>query len=82
MFDGFEEVALRTFAVFCNHGLGLGIRPVFDTLHHFEVELDPEAFVLGIDETIGVAAEAINVTKTLRQAAVTEQDGHLVQAFG
>ena len=59
-----------------------GIGPGLNALHDLEVEFDPEALVLGIDEAVRVAAIAVDEAITLGQAAVAEQDRDLVQAFG
>ncbi len=43
--------------------------------------LHPEALARRVDEAVGVAAEAVHLPVVLRQAAVGEQDRHLVQAL-
>ena len=82
VFDGFKEVALRAFAVSPDDLRRLRVRPCFDALHGFEMELDPKAFIVGIDEAVGVAAVAIDESIALRQTAVAHEYGDLVQAFG
>ncbi len=46
-----------------------------------EVELDPVALVVGVDEAEGVAAEAVHVAIGRRNAPVAHDDGDLVQRF-
>ena len=60
---------------------GLGVGPVLDALHGLEVELHPVPLAARVDEGIGVRAEAVHVAIALRQAAVRDQDRHLVQAL-
>ncbi len=59
----------------------LRVAPVLDALLGLEVELDPEALVLRIDERVGMRTEAVDMAIGLRQAAVRHQDRHLMQAF-
>jgi len=49
-FDGVEEVALVGFAVLADDFGGFVVHPVFDALVCFEVELAPDALVVGVDE--------------------------------
>jgi len=63
-------------------GLGLGVGQVLDALLGAEVELDPEALVLGVDEAEGVAAEAVHMTIRRRDAPVAHDHGDLVQSLG
>ena len=79
--DGLEEAALVRFAVPCRQGAGLGVGEAFDALQRLEVELAPHPLAVGVDEAVGVAAVAVEVTVRSRQAAVREQDRHLVQGF-
>src|SRR3546814_4716341 len=46
------------------------------------MKFDPVAFVAGIDEAEGVAAEQVHVAKAGRDAAVAHDYGYLVQSFG
>ena len=46
------------------------------------MELDPEALVVRIDEAEGMAAETMDVPIALRQTAVAEVDGQLMQRLG
>lgn len=69
-------------AVLGDHFGGLGVGQVLDALLGLEVELDPEALVVRIDETEGMAAETMDVPIALRQAAVAEVDGQLMQRLG
>ncbi len=80
--DGAEEIALRTFAILGDDVGGFVIGPEFDALLRLEMEFDPEPFLLRVDETVGVAAVAVDVAKALGQAAVGHEDGDLVQRFG
>ena len=52
------------------------------TLPGLEVKLDPVTFPAGVPEAVGVAAVAVHETRAGGDAAVTHQDGDLVQAFG
>ena len=79
--DGTEQVFLRRFAGLADDVGRLGIGPVLMTLQGLEVELDPEALVLRVDERIGVRAVAVHLAHRGRQAAIREQDRHLVQAL-
>lgn len=77
--DGLVRVALVGFAILTDQLGRLGISHVPDALHGLEVELDPVALASLIDEAERVRAEAVHVAQRRRQAAVGEQDGHLVQ---
>ena len=70
------------FAVLADDRLGFGVGQVLDALLRLEVELDPAALVLRVDEAEGVAAEAVHVAVGRRDAAVAHDDGDLVQRFG
>ena len=59
-----------------------GVGQVLDALLRLEVELDPVALVLRVDEAEGVAGEAVHVAVGGRNAAVAHDDGDLVQRFG
>jgi hypothetical protein len=59
----------------------LRIGPVLDSLHGLEVELHPVALVLGLDERVGVRAEAVDIAIALWQAAIRHQNSDLVQAL-
>ena len=80
--DALVQVALRTLAVLGDHFGSLGVGQVLDALLGLEVELDPEALVVRIDEAEGMAAETMDVPIALRQAAVAEVDGQLMQRLG
>ena len=79
--DSFVEVALMALAVLADQGFGFGIGQVPDPLLRLEMELDPIALVIGVDEAEGVAAEAVHVAISRRNAPVTHDDGDLVQRF-
>jgi hypothetical protein len=66
-------------AVFSNQLFGLLIGQVPDTLTALEMELDPEALVLGIDEAESVTAEAMHVAVGAGIAAITHQEADLMQ---
>ena len=70
------------FAVVADDRLGLGVGQVLDALLGAEVELHPEALVLGVDEAVGVAAEAVHVAEAARDAAIAHDDRDLVQRLG
>ena len=76
------QVALVAFAVFADQLLRLRIGQVLDALLRAEVELDPVALVLRIDEAEGVRAKAVHVAVAGGQAAVAHHDGDLVQRLG
>jgi hypothetical protein len=79
--DGLEQVTLGALAVVGDDRVALGVGPVPDALHRLEVELHPDALIGVVDEAVGVAAEAVQEAIALRQAAIAEQGGDLVQAF-
>src|SRR3546814_10894599 len=54
---------------------------VLDALHRLGVELHPVALAVGIDEAESVAAKAMLEPIAIRNAAVGEQNGDLVQGF-
>ena len=80
--DRLVEVALVAFAVAADECGTLLVGQAFDALHRLEVELDPEPFIRRVDETVGVRAVAVHVAVGFRQAAIGEEDCHLVQALG
>ena len=80
--DGVEEILLVAFAGLADEGLGLFVGEGAMALLHLEVEFHPEAFALGIPETVGVAAVAVHEARAGRDAPVAHQDGDLVQGFG
>src|SRR3546814_17319674 len=61
VFDGFEQIALRTFAVLADQFTRLLIGKVLDALLGLEMKFDPVALIAGIDEAEGVAAEQVHV---------------------
>ena len=82
VFDRTVEIFLVALAAAPDDGFGLFAGEGTVSLPGLEVELDPEAFSLGVPEAVGMAAVAIHETRACRDAAVTHQDGDLVQAFG
>src|SRR3546814_21030250 len=74
VFDGFEQVALRTFTIFADKFTGLGVGQVLDPLLSLEGEFDPETFVVGIDEAESMAAEKVHVAEARRDASDAHDD--------
>ena len=70
------------FAVFGNDGFGFLVGQVFNALQGAQVELHPDAFVIGIDEAIGMTAETVHVAIGIRNATGAHGDGHLMERFG
>ncbi len=70
-----------TLTILADQRFGFGVAQVPDALLRLEVELDPVALVLGVDEAEGVAAEAVHVAVSRRNAPVAHHDGDLVQRF-
>jgi len=77
--DVLEQVALMGLAILADQSLGRGIRQILDALLAAEVELHPDPLVLGVEETIGMAAEAMHVAKAARNTALAHDDGDLVK---
>jgi len=67
------------FAIPGNEGRSIGVGKVLDPLLGAEVELNPDAFIGGIDHREGMAAEQVHVAEALRDAAIGHHDGDLVQ---
>ena len=82
LLDGLVQVALVGLAVLGDDGGGLLVREVGETLLGAEVELDPGAHALGVDEGVGVRGEAVHVAVGQRDAAVGHGDGHLEERLG
>ena len=59
--DALEQVALVAFAVLGDDRFGFLVGQVLDALLGTQVELDPDALVLGVDHAEGVAAKAVHV---------------------
>ncbi len=66
-------------AILADHGFRLGVRQVLDALLGPEVEFNPRPLVGGIDIAVGMAAEAMHVAETARDAAVAHDNGDLMQ---
>ncbi len=79
--DGLVEVALEALAVAADDLRRLRIAEVLDALLGAPVELDPAALIVGVDEAVGVRAEAVHVAVAGRDAAFAHDDGDLVQRF-
>ena len=56
------------FAVFGNDGFGFLVGQVFNALQGAQVKLHPDAFVIGIDEAIGMTTETVHVAIGIRNA--------------
>src|SRR3972149_4099826 len=80
-FDGFKQITLRTFPIFSNNFFAFFIRPIFYSLHSFEMELHPIPLIIGANEAVGMTAIAINKSIALWQSAITKQNCYLVQTF-
>ena len=50
-----------------------------DALLCFEMEFDPEPFVAGIDEAVGVAPVTVHIRNAFWNAPVREKNSHLVK---
>ena len=79
--DALKQVTLVALAVLADQGFAFRVGQVADALLRLEVKLDPVAFVVGVDEAEGVAAETVHVPVGRRDAAVAHDDGDLVQRF-
>ncbi len=62
LFNGSVQVALMGLAVIGNDQSRFLVRQVLHTLLAAEVELDPSALIVGIDQAVGVAGEAVHMT--------------------
>src|SRR5580658_1564769 len=80
--DACKEITLIALAILADQIFRLGVRQVFDALLRSEMKLYPAALVVGVDEAIRVAAEAMHVPKAARDAAVAHYDGDLMQGLG
>ena len=79
LLDAFVEVPLVAFPVLADERLGLLVGQVLDPLLRLEVEFDPEALVLGVDEAEGVAAEAVHVAEGGGDPPIAHDNGDLVE---
>src|SRR5882672_2585197 len=61
--------------------LRLLAREAGDPLVGLEVELDPRALALRVDQHEGVRTEAVHVAQRSRDAAIAEEPGELVRRF-
>ena len=78
---GAEQITLMTLAVFCYNGCRLFVGQVLYTLLGEKMELDPHAFALRINQTIGMGTEAVHVSVGCRDATVGHDDGDLVKSL-
>ncbi|MNQ46785.1 hypothetical protein D3C85_606110 [compost metagenome] len=81
-FDAVEQIPMMTFPVAANQILRFLVAEVLHALLALEGELDPVPLVVGVDQAEGVAAETVHVPIAARNAALTHDDGHLMQGFG
>src|SRR3979409_734900 len=65
LLDRLEQIALMSLAVVRYLLSRFGVGPVLDALLGLEVEFYPVALVLGVDEGVGVRAEAVDVAIAL-----------------
>ena len=77
--DGIEKIFLGGLAGAADDFGSLGVGPVLVALHGLKMELHPESIILGVDETVSVAAVSVYVTHTDRQPAIRHQNCHLMQ---
>src|SRR5258708_39041430 len=68
-------------AILADQSLGFCIRQVLDTLLAAKVELHPDPLVLGVEETVGVAAEPMHVAKATRNAPLAHYDADLMHSL-
>ncbi len=80
--DSLEQIALVRLAVLGDDRFGLGVGQVLYALHCAEVELDPCAAVVAIEEAVSVAAEAVHVAERGGYAARRHGNRHLMQRLG
>ncbi len=80
--NGVKQVTLRVVRIVASHLIGLLTGKIPDALFRLEVPLHVEQFVPGIDETEGMAAEAVHVPIAVRRAAIGEKNRDLVKRFG
>src|ERR1700693_5110963 len=67
--------------IICHHRSSSFVREIFNTLLRAEVELHPNALVLGIDHREGVTSEAMHMPEGLRNSAVGHDDGDLMECL-
>ncbi len=79
LFNALIQVSLMSLPALADGSLCLCVGQVFDPLLGFEMELNPEALVLGVDKTEGVAAEPVHMAVGGRDSSVAHHDGHLVE---
>jgi hypothetical protein len=68
--DRLEQVARWWVSRSCTAFRRLRIDPVLGASRGLEVEFDPMSLVVGVDERVGVRAEAVDVAIALRRAAI------------
>ncbi len=79
LLDALVKVPLVALPVLADDHLSLLVSEVLDPLLGLEMELDPEAPVLGVEEAEGVAAEAVHVAEGSGDPPVAHDDGDLVE---
>src|ERR1700693_1830332 len=67
--------------IICHHRSSSFVREIFNTLLRAEVELHPNALVLGIDHREGVTSEAMHMPERLWNSAVGHDDGDLMECL-
>ena len=70
------------FAIFGNDRFRFLVSQVLDALLGAQMEFDPDPFIFGIDHAEGVTAKTMHMAIGEGNAAVTHDNGHLVQCFG
>ena len=79
--DRAKQRRLGGFAVLSDHGFRFAIAVELMSLSGLEMEFDPVALALRVDEGIGMASVPVHVHRRDRQASIRHQDGDLVQTF-
>ena len=80
--DSLEQIALMRLAVFGDDCLGLLVGEVLDALQGAEMELNPCALIILVDEAVSVAAEAVHVAERGRNTARRHGDCDLMERLG
>jgi hypothetical protein len=66
--DCLEQLARMVVRVLAGNTVGFFLAHALDTLLGFEVKLDPEPFVVGIDKAVGMATIAVHIRDALWNA--------------
>src|SRR5690606_31295996 len=72
---------LTTFTIFSNQICSFSIGQVLNTLLGTHMKFHPEAFILGIDKTKGMAAKTMHMTVTGWDPTIRHNNSHLMQSF-